>query len=82
MTDEDSLQLDPVLAHSLLGTVAAVKGAVDTVLAHGLDKANGESLLLMACRRLDHLAEQLRHLALGLPDPDAEPVAALKDSPN
>jgi hypothetical protein len=51
-------------------------------LAHGLEKANGESLLLMACRRLDHLAEQLRHLALGLPDPDSEPVAAVKDSPN
>jgi hypothetical protein len=63
--------LDPVLAHSLLGTVAAVKGAIDTVMAHQLDGTSRDALLLMATRRLDRVAEQLRHLALGLPDPDA-----------
>jgi hypothetical protein len=67
------IQLDPVLAHTLLGTVAAAKGAVDTVLTHQLDGASGEALLRMAVRRLDHLAEQLRYIALGLPAPDVVP---------
>ena len=67
MTDEE--QLDAVLAHSLLGTVAAVKGAIDTVLTHHLDASTTQSLLLMAQRRLSYLSEQLRYLALGLPDP-------------
>lgn len=69
MNDHDHPTLDAVLAHSLLGTVAAVKGAIDTVMAHKLEGATRDSLLLMATRRLDHLAEQLRHLALGLPEP-------------
>jgi hypothetical protein len=61
-------QLNAVLAHSLLGTVAAVKGAIDTVMAHDLDGSTRDSLLMMARRRLDFLSEQLRDLALGLPD--------------
>jgi hypothetical protein len=69
VTDQQHPQLDPVLAHSLLGTVAAIKGALDTVMAHNLEGSSREALLLMATRRLDYLAEQLRHLALGLPDP-------------
>jgi len=68
MTNHSLLHLDPVLAHSLLGSVAAVKGALDTVMAHELDGTSRDSLLLMASRRLDHIAEQLRQLALGLPD--------------
>jgi len=67
MIDEEPL--DAVLAHSLLGTVAAVKGAIDTVLTHHLDESTKQSLMLMAQRRLNHLAEQLRLLALGVPDP-------------
>jgi ribosomal 50S subunit-associated protein YjgA (DUF615 family) len=67
MNDDDH-QLNAVLAHSLLGTVAAVKGAIDTVLTHNLDESTRESMLLMARRRLDFLADQLRDLALGLPD--------------
>ena len=70
MSDEQHLTLDPVVAHSLLGTVAAVKGAIDTVLAHELEGSTRDSLLLMATRRLDHLSEQLRLLALGLAAPD------------
>jgi hypothetical protein len=70
MTIDPHQHLDPVLAHSLLGSVAAVKGAIDTVMAHELDGTSRDSLLMMACRRLDYLAEQLRHLALGLPEPD------------
>jgi hypothetical protein len=64
----DEHQLNAVLAHSLLGTVAAIKGAIDTVLSHQLDQSTHDSLLLMARRRLDFLNEQLRDLALGLPD--------------
>jgi hypothetical protein len=67
MTNEPQ-HLDPVLAHSLLGSVAAVKGAIDTVLAHELDGTSRDALLMMAHRRLEYLAEQLRHLALGLPE--------------
>lgn len=66
MTDDH--QLNAVLAHSLLGTVAAIKGAIETVLAHQLDTSTQNSLLMMARRRLDFLSEQLRDLALGLPD--------------
>ena len=66
----DVIRLDPVLAHTMLGTVAAAKGAIDTVLLHGLDGSSGEALLRMAVRRLEHLADELRHLALGLPSPD------------
>ncbi len=61
-------QLNAVLAHSLLGTVAAIKGAIDTVMTHDLDGSTRDSLLMMARRRLDFLSEQLRDLALGLPD--------------
>ena len=64
----DDHQLNAVLAHSLLGTVAAIKGAIDTVLTHNLDDSTHDSLLLMARRRLDFLSGQLRDLALGLPD--------------
>jgi hypothetical protein len=71
MTDPSHQHLDPVLAHSLLGSVAAVKGAIDTVMAHELEGSSRDSLLMMATRRLDHIAEQLRHLALGLPEPEA-----------
>jgi hypothetical protein len=77
--EEDFIRVDPVLAHMLLGTVAAAKGAVDTVLAHSLEGANGESLLRMAVRRLDHLAEQLRHLALGLPPSEVLTPPVLED---
>ncbi len=65
---DDDHQLNAVLAHSLLGTVAAVKGAVETVLTHNLDDTTRNNLLMMARKRLDFLAEQLRDLALGLPD--------------
>lgn len=68
MTELQHPQLDPVLAHSLLGTVAAVKGALDTIMTHNLEGSSREAMLLMAIRRLQHLSDQLRHVALGLPD--------------
>ena len=46
-------QVNAVVAHSMLGTIAAAKGAIQTVLAHDLDSGTIESLLLMAVRRLD-----------------------------
>jgi hypothetical protein len=64
----DDRELNAVLAHSMLGTVAAIKGAVQTVLSLELDGGTRDGLLLMAVRRLDYLAEQVRDLALGLPD--------------
>ena len=72
MTDDDrNHELDAVRAHSLLGTVAAVKGAIDTILTHDLDESTRESLLLMARRRLEHLADELWHVSVGLPEPAA-----------
>jgi hypothetical protein len=79
---DEGTSLDPVLAHSLLGTVAAVKGAIDTVMAHKLDGSTRDGLLLMATRRLDHLAEQLRHLALGFPGADEVPAGDQADEPS
>jgi|GEM_PF-5430518 len=64
----DGHAVNAVVAHSMLGTIAAAKGALQTVLAHELDPATIESLLMMAIRRLDVLTERIRDLALGLPD--------------
>jgi hypothetical protein len=54
-----------VVAHSLLGSVAAVRGAIELVLATEAERANPDSLLVLAARRLDAMAEQLRNLAAG-----------------
>jgi hypothetical protein len=52
----------------MLGTIAAIKGAIDTVLAHDLDGGTRDGLLKMALRRLEFLTEEVRDLAMGLPD--------------
>jgi hypothetical protein len=54
-----------VVAHSLLGSVAAVRGAIALVLATESEGANPDSLLVLAARRLDAMTEQLRNLAAG-----------------
>jgi hypothetical protein len=54
-----------VVAHSLLGSVAAVRGAIGLVLATESKDANPDSLLVLAARRLDAMTEQLRNLAAG-----------------
>src|SRR2546422_4784880 len=54
-----------VVAHSLLGSVAAVRGAIGLVLATESEGANPDSLLVLAARRLDAMTEQLRNLAAG-----------------
>ncbi|HEY2814850.1 MAG TPA: hypothetical protein VGJ03_15395 [Acidimicrobiales bacterium] len=61
-------EINAVVAHSMLGTIAAARGSIETVLAHDLDAATIESLLLMAMRRLDVLADRVRAVAMGFPD--------------
>jgi len=61
-------EINAVVAHTMLGTIAAARGAIETVLAHDLDRAMIESLLLMATRRLDVLSDRVRDVAMGLPD--------------
>ena len=63
------LNLNAVLAHGLLGTAAAIKGAVDTIRsADNLDRDEIDALLEIASRRLDFLIEQIRDLVLGFPE--------------
>lgn len=82
MTDSDRAhELNAVRAHSLLGTVAAVKGALDTILTHHLDDSTRESLLLMARRRLDHLSDELWSLAAGVPEPEILLAASAGGAP-
>src|SRR5947209_2528698 len=57
-----------VVAHSLLGGVAAVRGAIGLALATEAERANPDSLLVLAARRLDAMTEQLHNLAAGLPE--------------
>jgi hypothetical protein len=51
----------------MLGTIAAARGAIETVLAHDLDRSTIESMLLMALRRLESLSGRVRDLAIGWP---------------
>jgi hypothetical protein len=52
----------------MLGTIAAARGAIETVLAHELDPSTIESLLLLALRRLKVLSGRVREFAVGQPD--------------
>jgi hypothetical protein len=56
-----------VLAHSMLGTVTAIRGAIDLAGAEGVTPLVRDSLMLLAVQRLDFLATQLRDLAAGIP---------------
>ena len=71
-------EINAVVAHSILGTIAAVRGAIDTVLAHELDPVVIESLLRMAIRRLDVLSDRVRDVAMGLPDDVAELLTEIR----
>jgi len=74
-------EVNAVAAHSMLGTIAAARGAIETVLAHDLDRATIESLLLLALRRLDVLAERVRDLAIGWPHEVIEFLDDLSERP-
>ena len=64
----DDISRLAVAAHSLLGGVAAVRGALNVAMQQPQD-THVDSLLILAARRLDRMAEELRDLALGLPGP-------------
>jgi hypothetical protein len=57
----------------MLGTVAAIRGALDMTITDELAAPDREVLLSMAIDRLEILAEQLRDLAAGAP-PTLVPV--------
>jgi hypothetical protein len=66
VANADETGLTAVLAHSMLGTVSAVRGAIDIALTQ--DGGPGrDSLLMIAVRRLEFLTAQLRDLAAGVP---------------
>jgi hypothetical protein len=63
----DETGLTAVLAHSMLGTVSAIRGAIDAAMASEVVGPGRDSILLIAVRRLEFLTSQLRDLAAGLP---------------
>jgi hypothetical protein len=67
LLDSDRDGLNAVLAHSMLGTVAAIRGAIDAAMATEVTGPGRDSLLLMAVRRLEFLSNQLRDVAAGVP---------------
>jgi hypothetical protein len=56
-----------VLAHSMLGTVTAIRGAIDLAMADESVGPGRDSLMLMAVHRLEFLTRQLHDLAAGTP---------------
>jgi nicotinic acid mononucleotide adenylyltransferase len=60
-------RLNAVLAHSMLNSICAVKGALLTVLSQDLDGDTRLEMLEMAIRRLDLLAEEAADIARGMP---------------
>ena len=71
-----------VLAHSMLGTVTAIKGAIDLSMADGITTPGRDSLMLIAVQRLEFLTKQLRSLAAGIPGDvvtTRDPRASMED---
>src|SRR3954462_6172922 len=60
--------LTAVLAHSMLGTVTAIRGAIDLARAETSTSMSRDSLLLLAVQRVEFLTAQLRDLASGFPE--------------
>ena len=67
LTTTDDAGFNAVLAHSMLGTVSAIRGAIDTAMAREFSGPGRDSVLLIAVRRLEFLTAQLRDLAAGVP---------------
>lgn len=63
----DADGLNAVLAHSMLGTVAAIRTAIDTAMTYDDAGSGRDSVLLIAVRRLEFLTRQLRDIAAGVP---------------
>jgi len=66
-TFADETGLTAVLAHSMLGTVSAVRGAIDLARSDEPSTMSRDSLLSLAMNRLEFLTTQLRDLAAGIP---------------
>jgi hypothetical protein len=75
--DESGLR---AVAQSMLGTVAAIQGAIESAMTHDEPGPGRDSLLLMATRRLEFLTRQLRDIAAGVPGSDV--VLDLRTSEN
>jgi hypothetical protein len=67
LADAEETGLTAVLAHSMLGTVSAIRGAIDIALVQDAGGPGRDSLLLIATRRLEFLTAQLRDVAAGVP---------------
>jgi hypothetical protein len=59
--------MSAVIAHSMLGTVAAIRGAIDAAMEYEISGSGRDSILMIAVRRLEFLSAQLREIAAGLP---------------
>ena len=59
--------LTAVLAHSMLGTITAIRGAIDLARDETSASMSRDSLLLLAIQRIEFLTSQLRDLAAGVP---------------
>jgi hypothetical protein len=66
----------------MLGTVAAIRGALATAMTYEVSGPGRDSLMLMAVRRLEFLTLQLRDLAAGVPGDSAVMVDALRRIPS
>jgi hypothetical protein len=66
-TDTEETGMPAVVAHSMLGTVSAIRGAIDIALVQDIGGPGRDSMLLIAIRRLEFLTAQLRDLAAGVP---------------
>src|SRR5258706_423403 len=71
-----------LVAHSLLGSVTAVRGAIELATNSGPVVTQRDSLLALALRRLEVMAEELRGLAGGLPTDALTFLDDLHDSPS
>jgi hypothetical protein len=63
----DDIGMSAVLAHSMLGTVSAIRGAIDAAMTYETAGPGRDSMLMIAVRRLDFLTAQLRDIAAGVP---------------
>jgi hypothetical protein len=79
----DGGELTAVLAHSMLGTVSAIGGAIALAMADEPNELGSDSLLRLAMTRLEFLTQQLRDLAAGIPGdavPAVDPARNGRDS--
>jgi hypothetical protein len=59
--------MSAVIAHSMLGTVAAIRGAIESAMDYEISGSGRDSILMIAVRRIEFLTAQLRDIAAGVP---------------